>query len=1560
MGATAMNSRKTKIQLIEELKTLRKQLAKAEKAEAKDQQSEEALRESEKRFRLLFDMSPLSYQSLDADGCFLEVNPTWLKLLGYTREEVIGRWFGDFMALEYVDHFRVNFPRFKVAGEIHNVQFEMIRKNGQRILVEFDGQIGYDEHGEFKQTHCVFQDISERKRVEERQILLTQALELLNKSSEKVDVIRDLLLLIKKYTGFEAVGIRLRNGEDFPYFETKGFPKDFIEAENYLCSHKANGELLRDAEGNPHLECMCGNILCGRTDPSLPFFTENGSFWTNSTTDLLASFPEKERTSLRNRCNRQGYESMALIPLRSSNETIGLLQLNDSRKGMFTLEMISFFEGFGASIGIALDNKQAGEALRESEVNNQAILNAVPDLMFQIDRDGTFLNCKSVPDEALALPRSEFLGKNIRDVFPTEFAEQTMRYVWQTLQGNEVPIFEYKMLVPNGELRDFEARFTACGETVLIITRDITERKHAEEALRYRYEFEGLIADISTQLINLPPDEIENEITRALRMSGEFVDVDRSYVFLFCDNGTKLNNTHEWCAEGIEPQINNLKELNADIIPWWMDKLKRFENIHIPCVADLPPEANAEKEILEMQGIQSLVVVPMICSDSLIGFLGFDSVRSEREWSEDTVILLRMMGNVIANALERKRVEEALQESERRFRDLADLLPQIVFEIDLKGNFIFVNRCAFELFGYTKDDIDKNLNNLQMLVPEDRERAKENTLRILSGEDSHGNEYMALRKDGSTFPIIIYSSPIVREGMPVGLRGIIVDITERKHAEEALRESEERERSILKNYPDFVLIVDSEEKIQFINHPEQAGYTMEQTIGRSVYDFVAPEHHDAHRENIAQVLQKGESSSIETTALGHDGRGRCFITRFAPMNYGGQVAVMLCATDITKRKRTEEALLESEKRYRFLIEKQAEGIVIVDPDERFIFNNPAAEEIFGVSKGMLLHKNLTEFTNAETFEMIRQQTKERHAGVKSAYEIEIIWPSGEKRQILVTATPWIDEKEDFAGAFAIFRDITDRKLAEEALRESEERYRDLFENASDLIQCVDADGNFVYVNRRWRDVLGYSEEEIRTMNLMQIIHPDHFQACMDMFKRVCQGETLECVETVFLSKDEGEITVEGTVNAKIKDGKFIASRGIFRDITDRRKFIEALRKAHEHNEQLLASISSLLIGVRQDDRITNWNEAAENAFGISAGDAIGQQFFGCGIRWNWKEVAQHISDFRRENRSSQLNNIRYTRPDGRDGFLNLTVNPFLEGQNGQRGFLLIGEDITEQKILESQLGQAQKLESIGQLAAGIAHEINTPTQYVGDNTHFLQDAFNDLDQLLGKYNELLDAARKEKQMEAIVQDVEKISEKVDVDYLLEEVPKAIGQTLEGVERVAKIVRAMKEFSHPGVEEKSTIDINSAIKNTIAIARNEWKYVAEMVTDLDPSLPMVLCLAGDINQAVLNVIINGAQAIADVVGDTSKDKGTITVRTRREGDWAEIRISDTGTGIPEALRDKVFDPFFTTKEVGKGTGQGLAITHSAIVKKHGGTITFESEEGKGTTFIIRLPLANGSE
>ena len=310
--------------------------------------------------------------------------------------------------------------------------------------------------------------------------------------------------------------------------------------------------------------------------------------------------------------------------------------------------------------------------------------------------------------------------------------------------------------------------------------------------------------------------------------------------------------------------------------------------------------------------------------------------------------------------------------------------------------------------------------------------------------------------------------------------------------------------------------------------------------------------------------------------------------------------------------------------------------------------------------------------------------------------------------------------------------------------------------------------------------------------------------------------------------------------------------------------------------------------------------------------------------------------------------------DGSHATLHVSKLPLRYSDGSIYGVLCGFIDMTDRKALEDRLYQSMKLESIGQLAAGIAHEINTPAQYVGDNTRFLQQEFAGLTRAIETYRSLLDTASEPKTWQERSDEMRAILDELDIDFLMEEIPNAIAHSIEGIDRVAHIVSAMKDFSHPGSASTELTDLNSAIQATVTICSNRWKYVADLDLALDPDLPQVKCMRGEFNQVVLNLIVNAADAIEERFAGKA-EKGRIEISTRLEGGEAVIEIADNGGGIPPSARAKIFDPFFTTKAVGKGTGQGLSISRDVIVNKHGGSLDFEVEPDHGTTFVIRLPL-----
>ena len=389
--------------------------------------------------------------------------------------------------------------------------------------------------------------------------------------------------------------------------------------------------------------------------------------------------------------------------------------------------------------------------------------------------------------------------------------------------------------------------------------------------------------------------------------------------------------------------------------------------------------------------------------------------------------------------------------------------------------------------------------------------------------------------------------------------------------------------------------------------------------------------------------------------------------------------------------------------------------------------------------------------------------------------------------------------------------------------------------------------------------------------------------------------------------------------------------------------------------QLISSLPTILIGLSKDNRIVLWNSNAEKSFGKTQSDVKGRPLEQCGVAWEWDKIAGGVAESRTASEPVRVDDIRFQRLDGEERYLGMTINHVKGNADSILGSTIIGADITDRKKLENQLQQSQKMEAIGQLASGIAHEINTPTQFVGDNTRFFQDAYQDLIQIIREYEDLIEKAKLNRLTGELIAEAETRIRDMDLAYLEEEIPIALKHTLKGVDRITKIVLAMKIFSHPGMITREPTDINSEIEKTITITRNEWKYVAKMETDFDTTLPDVPCFRAELNQVILNMIVNAAHAIAEANDNGSAESGMIRISTYQEDSWAKIRISDNGAGIPEDIRHKIFELFFTTKGPGKGTGQGLAISHTVIVEKHKGTLDLQSQVGQGTTFTIGLPL-----
>ena len=645
-----------------------------------------------------------------------------------------------------------------------------------------------------------------------------------------------------------------------------------------------------------------------------------------------------------------------------------------------------------------------------------------------------------------------------------------------------------------------------------------------------------------------------------------------------------------------------------------------------------------------------------------------------------------------------------------------------------------------------------------------------------------------------------------------------------------------------------------------------------------------------------------------------------------------------------------------------------DAIISIGPDGAIRHWNAAAERIFGYTREEILGRDLHTLIAPSR---LRQAHHDASAPFQSTVatmalhetiELMAIRKSGEEFPIELSLAP--AEIDGRSCAVGIARDITERRRVQAALSESERRLQAVFEQAAVGMAVVGTDGKSLRVNHRLCEILGYAADELSTLRLQDLTHPDDLAADLEARRAMVEGTQSSYSRRKRYFRKDGEMVWIQLYSAAVRGeaGQIDYFASVFEDITEATRAEAASRDNERKYRALFESSHDAIMTLEPPSwRFTDGNPAAMAMFGTKSladfvalrpGDLSPEKQ--PGGRLSADVSGEMIASAMRK--GSHDFEWVHRRLDGQEFPASVLLARMHWG--GKQFLQATVRDLSAQKSMEIELGHARKLEAVGQLASGIAHEINTPAQYVGDGVHFLKEAFDGYQRLVSQYQRAVKVLEMAGGHEALVDEIRETEESIDLPYLDANAPGSFESCEDGIARISTIVRAMKEFAHPDQKEKVPANLNKALQTTVAIARNEYKYVADVATELG-DLPPVLCHVGDLNQVFLNLIVNAAHAIGDVVGQGG-GKGTIHIKTAQEGRMVRIDISDTGAGIPEAIRQRVFEPFFTTKEVGKGTGQGLAIARSIIVTRHGGALTFDSEIGKGTTFTIRLPIGGDAD
>lgn len=1001
------------------------------------------------------------------------------------------------------------------------------------------------------------------------------------------------------------------------------------------------------------------------------------------------------------------------------------------------------------------------------------------------------------------------------------------------------------------------------------LNQEISGHKQTEALLRHRVKSEEIIAAISANFINLTPMEVDNGINRSLTMLGGFVNVDRCYVCLYSyDEKTRMDKTHEWCAEGIEPQIEKLKGVPVEHFPWGMEKLRQLETIHIPRVADMPACAEAEKKLQQSQSVQSFVVVPMAYGGTLAGFLGFDSVLSEKRWSDQDIALLKIVGEIFVNALEHKRQQDMLQQAH---------------------------------------------NQLEI-------RVKERTAELV--------KMNKLLED---------------------------EIVQHKKARAALTKYE----ILISQISDLPYICDTNGNIVFVNYmfDKLTGHRREEFIEKPFSPLFDEKNNGIAADVFAKTM-RGESLQFE---LCFKDTGRVCEFKNLPMRdeAGNIIGIIGTARDITERKRMVDALKQAKEHAENLIETANVMVIGLDLEGNVQVFNKTAEVVTGYKKADVLGKNCFKilmpndvwFDNKQTFAIWRANRR-----MQDTYESPILTKSGKKRYLSWQSSEIID-LGDVVGIISFGNDITDHKqkelLIEQlrimsfvkdvgiAINQGDTLSQILQQCAEAIVSNLDAALARIWTLNEKEDVLelqasagvytnkngDHSRISVGELKIGLIARDripqvtndlinNHYVSHPDWVRReglvafagypLVVKDRLVGVMAIFARKP----IIENVLNAMAGAADIVAM-GI-----DRKKAADALSMSENKYRVLLENLPQRIFYKDRNLVYVSCSENYAKDLDIRPDEIVGKTDYD----FYPKELAEkYRADDKKVIESGQTVDVeeKYIK-DEKELFIHTIKTPLKDENGAIIGILGVFLDVSEKVSLQMEAVHVRHLVSLGELAAGVAHEINNPIMGVINCAQILFDKSS--------------AGSRER----------------DVS----------NRIIKEGKRIANIVSRLLSYARRS-ETKESVKIQELISEALILTEAQLNKEGILISvNVPQQLPSIFVHPQQIQQVFLNLISNARYALNQKYPGEHAGK-TLDIYTQQIAinNYPYIRIVfyDKGTGIPASVLGKVMDPFFTNKPKGKGTGLGLSISHG-IISGHGGKLSVESIEGEFTRITILLPAA----
>ncbi len=1136
----------------------------------------------------------------------------------------------------------------------------------------------------------------------------------------------------------------------------------------------------------------------------------------------------------------------------------------------------------------AVERGHVETALRESEATLKSIFRAAPAGIGMV-RDRIINQANDRLCEMLGYSTETLLGKSARILYPTDDDfEYVGREKYNQIRKKGTGTVETRWQRQDGEIIDvllsstpIDTRDLSAGVTFTAL--DITRRKQVEKALK---EHEALLkksqemAHVGSWRLDLRKNDLywTDEVYRIFGLTPQ-----------------EFEATYEAFLKTVHPDDRDMVD---DTYKDAIKNHKPYDLIH---------------RVVRPDG----------------------TIRTVREKSED---IMDESGNVVLSVgmvhdiTERVQAEEALRDSERKYATLVENSKDGIIMIS-DGVLKFVNRASIELVGRSPDEMI-GANFLDFIAADYRDLVLKRYTDRISGKDVPPiYEIGLLRRDGSTIPVELNAIRIDFEDKPADLV-VIRDITERKQNEEALKESEKRFRETVELLPSIICEYDLDGRMTYVNNYglKTFGYT-HSDVEQGLYadQMVPPDELAKFKDRFSSLVKGNKTDPIEYRLRCKDGSKIYVIANSAPIFKDGRIVGSRSSiTPITERKEFEELLRKSEKRYRLLADNVLDVIWTRDINLGLTYISPSVTDQLGYTVEEAKALTLEESWTPDSFNRIKEVlTEELEVERKEKTDLS------RSRMVEVEAkckdgsTKWVEAKMNFlrdqngqpVGVIGVTRDISERKRTEAALKESEEKYRDLVRYAPTGIYEIDyRKGKLSSVNDVMSEISGYTREELLSMNPIDLLSEDSKKLYIKRLKKLFAGEQVpDKVEFKIKRKDGKELWALLNVKFVYENGNVKRATVVAHDINDRKRAEEALKESEEKYRTVLEANPDPVIVYDIEGKVLYFNPAFTRVFGWTLEERLGQKMDLFVPEDAWPETQKMIQKVLAGERFSGVETRRYTK-EGNMIPVSISGAIYKDQGGTPLGSVINLRDISEQKKLEAQLHQAQKMEAIGTLAGGITHDFNNLLMGIQGRTSLM---------LMG----------------------------MDPSHPHTE-------HLKGIENyvisAADLTKQLLGFARSGKYEVKTIDLNDLVKRENKMFGRTKKEV-NILEKFQKDLWSIDADQGQIEQVLLNIHVNAWQAMpggGNLYVQTENviiDEDFSKPHHVEPGKYVKISITDTGVGMDEATQQRIFDPFFTTKEMGRGTGLGLASSYG-IIKNHGGFIDVYSVKGEGATFNIYLPAS----